>query len=123
GSGGGARGGAAPPAARPRSLVGAGAPADLVDAVAAGVDMFDCVLPTRHARTGQAFTSRGLVTIRQAAHARAADPLDPACPCYACQHFSRAYLRHLFLARELTVYRLLTLHNLTYYLGLMAALR
>jgi queuine tRNA-ribosyltransferase len=114
---------AALPADRPRYLMGIGRPGDLVDAVAAGVDMFDCVLPTRHARTGQAFTSRGLITIRNAAHARAAEPLDPACPCYACRHFSRAYLRHLFLARELTVYRLLTLHNLTYYLGLMAGLR
>jgi queuine tRNA-ribosyltransferase len=111
------------PADLPRYLMGVGRPADLVDAVAAGVDMFDCVLPTRHARTGQAFTSRGLVTIRHAAHARAAEPLDSACPCYGCRHFSRAYLRHLFLARELTVYRLLTLHNLTYYLGLMAGLR
>ncbi len=114
---------AALPADRPRYLMGVGRPADLVDAVAAGVDMFDCVLPTRHARTGQAFTSGGLVVIRHAAHARAAGPLDPSCPCYACRHFSRAYLRHLFLARELTVYRLLTLHNLTYYLGLMAGLR
>ena len=114
---------AALPADRPRYLMGVGRPGDLVDAVAAGVDMFDCVLPTRHARTGQAFTSRGLVVIRHAAHARAAEPLDPSCPCYACRHFSRAYLRHLFLARELTVYRLLTLHNLTYYLGLMAGLR
>jgi queuine tRNA-ribosyltransferase len=114
---------AALPADRPRYLMGVGRPGDLVDAVAVGVDMFDCVLPTRHARTGQAFTAQGLVTIRHAAHARAADPLDPRCPCYACQHFSRAYLRHLFLARELTVYRLLTLHNLTYYLGLMASLR
>jgi queuine tRNA-ribosyltransferase len=114
---------AALPADRPRYLMGVGRPGDLVDAVAAGVDMFDCVLPTRHARTGQAFTSRGLVVIRHAAHARAANPLDPSCPCYACRHFSRAYLRHLFLARELTVYRLLTLHNLTYYLGLMARLR
>ena len=114
---------AALPADRPRYLMGVGRPGDLVDAVAAGVDMFDCVLPTRHARTGQAFTSRGLVVIRHAAHARAPEPLDPSCPCYACRHFSRAYLRHLFLARELTVYRLLTLHNLTYYLGLMAGLR
>src|SRR4030095_15940823 len=96
-------------------------PPAVVCAVAAGVDMFDCVLPTRHARTGQAFTSRGLVVIRHAAHARAAEPLDPSCPCYACRHFSRAYLRHLFLARELTVYRLLTLHKLTYYLRLTCA--
>jgi queuine tRNA-ribosyltransferase len=114
---------AALPADRPRYLMGVGRPPDLVDAIAAGIDMFDCVLPTRHARTGQAFTSRGLVTIRHAAHARSAEPLDPACPCYACRQFSRAYLRHLFLARELTVYRLLTLHNLTYYLGLMASVR
>jgi queuine tRNA-ribosyltransferase len=114
---------AALPPERPRYLMGVGRPSDLVDAVAAGVDMFDCVLPTRHARTGQAFTSRGLVVIRHAAHARAAEPLDPSCPCYACRHFSRAYLRHLFLARELTVYRLLSLHNLTYYLGLMAGMR
>jgi queuine tRNA-ribosyltransferase len=111
------------PGDRPRYLMGVGRPDDLVDAVAAGVDMFDCVLPTRHARTGQAFTSRGLLVIRHSAHARASDPLDPVCLCYTCRHFSRAYLRHLFLARELTVYRLLTLHNLTYYLGLMAGLR
>jgi queuine tRNA-ribosyltransferase len=111
------------PADRPRYLMGVGRPGDLVDAVAAGVDMFDCVLPTRHARTGQAFTRHGLVVIRHAAHTRDPEPLDPSCPCYACRRFSRAYLRHLFLARELTVYRLLTLHNLTYYLGLMADVR
>ncbi|HWC01900.1 MAG TPA: tRNA guanosine(34) transglycosylase Tgt [Methylomirabilota bacterium] len=111
------------PADRPRYLMGVGRPGDLVDAVAVGVDMFDCVLPTRHARTGQVFTSEGLLVIRHAAHSRAAGPLDPSCPCYTCRHFSRAYLRHLFLARELTVYRLLTLHNLTYYLRLMAELR
>jgi queuine tRNA-ribosyltransferase len=111
------------PADRPRYLMGVGRPSDLVDAVAVGVDLFDCVLPTRHARTGQAFTRRGVVVIRHAAHARAPEPLDPECPCYTCRCFSRAYLRHLFLARELAVYRLLTLHNLTYYLGLMAALR
>jgi queuine tRNA-ribosyltransferase len=111
------------PADRPRYLMGVGRPGDLVDAVAVGVDMFDCVLPTRHARTGQAFTGQGMVNIRHAAHARTAEPLDSSCPCYTCRRFSRAYLRHLFLARELTVYRLLTLHNLTYYLGLMADAR
>jgi queuine tRNA-ribosyltransferase len=111
------------PGAQPRYLMGVGRPSDLVDAVAAGIDLFDCVLPTRHARTGQAFTRDGLVVIRHAAHARAAGPLDPACGCYTCRHFSRAYLRHLYLARELGVYRLLTLHNLTYYLGLMADMR
>jgi queuine tRNA-ribosyltransferase len=114
---------AALPRERPRYLMGVGRPPDLVDAVAAGVDLFDCVLPTRHARTGQAFTSGGPVVIRHAAHRQAAGPLDPRCPCYTCREFSRAYLRHLYLARELVVYRLLTLHNLTYYLRLMAEAR
>src|SRR5437867_4228026 len=114
---------AALPADRPRYLMGVGRPPDLVEAVAVGVDLFDCVLPTRHARTGQCFTGQGPVMIRHAAHVRDARPLDGGCPCYTCRHFSRAYLRHLFLARELTVYRLLTLHNLTYYLGLMAEMR
>jgi queuine tRNA-ribosyltransferase len=107
----------------PRYLMGVGRPSDLVDGVAAGVDLFDCVLPTRHARTGQLFTAAGVLVIRHAAHARDPRPLDAQCPCYTCRHFSRAYLRHLFLARELTVYRLLTLHNLTFYLGLMATMR
>jgi queuine tRNA-ribosyltransferase len=111
------------PRRQPRYLMGVGRPPDLVEAVAAGVDLFDCVLPTRHARTGQLFTRGGLVTIKHAAWARDPRPLDEACPCYTCRRFSRAYLRHLFLARELTVYRLHTLHNLTYYLGLMAAVR
>jgi queuine tRNA-ribosyltransferase len=111
------------PAAQPRYLMGVGRPDDMVEAVAAGVDLFDCVLPTRHARTGQLFTRHGLLTIKHAAHARDPRPIDADCPCYTCRHFSRAYLRHLFLARELTVYRLHTLHNLTFYLGLMADLR
>jgi queuine tRNA-ribosyltransferase len=111
------------PPDQPRYLMGVGRPVDLVHAVEAGIDLFDCVLPTRHARTGQLFTRQGLVVIRHAAHARDPEPLDPTCPCHACRHFSRAYLRHLFLARELTVYRLLTLHNLTYYLGLVAEMR
>jgi queuine tRNA-ribosyltransferase len=111
------------PAGQCRYLMGVGRPADLVEAVGLGIDLFDCVLPTRHARTGQLFTRAGLVGIRHAAHTRDPEPLDPTCPCYTCRHFSRAYLRHLFLARELTVYRLLTLHNLTYYLSLMAEMR
>jgi queuine tRNA-ribosyltransferase len=111
------------PAGQCRYLMGVGRPADLVEAVGLGIDLFDCVLPTRHARTGQLFTRAGLVMIRHAVHARDPGPLDPTCPCYTCQCFSRAYLRHLFLARELTVYRLLTLHNLTYYLALMAEIR
>jgi queuine tRNA-ribosyltransferase len=111
------------PVRQPRYLMGVGRPVDLVEAVAAGIDLFDCVLPTRHARTGQVFTRRGPLVIKHASHARDGRPLDEDCPCYTCRQFSRAYLRHLFLARELTVYRLLTLHNLTFYLGLMAEMR
>jgi queuine tRNA-ribosyltransferase len=111
------------PADRPRYLMGIGKPEDLVECVARGVDMFDCVLPTRNARNGQAFTSDGPVTIKQAKWTRDAAPLDPACRCYTCRGFSRAYLRHLFVAGELLAYRLLTLHNVHFYLGLMAAMR
>jgi queuine tRNA-ribosyltransferase len=94
-----------------------------VECVARGVDMFDCVLPTRNARNGQAFTSTGTVTIKQAQWMRDPAPLDAACACYTCRHFSRAYLRHLYMAEELLAYRLLTLHNVHFYLGLMAAMR
>jgi queuine tRNA-ribosyltransferase len=111
------------PADRPRYLMGVGKPADLVECVARGVDMFDCVLPTRNARNGQAFTRDGAITIRNARFARDPSPLDPECRCEACRLFSRAYLRHLFAARELLVYRLLSLHNLTFYLGLLADMR
>jgi queuine tRNA-ribosyltransferase len=111
------------PEGRPRYLMGVGRPADLVEAVAAGVDLFDCVLPTRHARTGQLFTRQGPLVIKHAAHARDPRAIDLRCVCYTCRHFSRAYLRHLFLARELTAYRLQTVHNLTFYLGLMAEAR
>jgi queuine tRNA-ribosyltransferase len=111
------------PADRPRYLMGVGKPADLVEAVARGVDLFDCVLPTRNARNGQAFTPDGPLNIANARHARDGAPLDPACACEACRHFSRAYLRHLFGARELLAYRLLTLHNVTFYLDLMRRMR
>jgi queuine tRNA-ribosyltransferase len=111
------------PADRPRYLMGVGKPADLVEAVARGVDLFDCVLPTRNARNGQAFTSEGTLTITQARFARDPSPLDAACTCLACRGFSRAYLRHLFMARELLAYRLLSLHNVTFYLGLMRSMR
>ena len=111
------------PAGRPRYLMGVGKPQDLVEAVARGVDLFDCVLPTRNARNGQVFTADGPLTITHARFTRDPAPLDAACPCEACRRFSRAYLRHLFLARELLAYRLLSLHNLTFYLGLMAAMR
>ncbi len=111
------------PADRPRYLMGVGRPVDLVEAVAVGVDLFDCVLPTRNARNGQAFTAGGPLTITHARFARDEAPLDPACGCEACQGFSRAYLRHLFVARELLAYRLLTLHNVTFYQGLLAECR
>ncbi len=111
------------PADRPRYLMGVGKPEDLVESVARGVDMFDCVLPTRNARNGQAFTSTGTVTLKQAQWIRDGAPLDAACGCYTCRTFSRAYLRHLFVAEELLAYRLLTLHNVRFYLGLMAAMR
>jgi queuine tRNA-ribosyltransferase len=111
------------PADRPRYLMGVGKPEDLVESVARGIDLFDCVLPTRNARNGQAFTTAGPVSIKQARWARDAAPLDAACGCYTCRRFSRAYLRHLFVAEELLAYRLLTLHNVHFYLGLMAAMR
>jgi queuine tRNA-ribosyltransferase len=111
------------PRERPRYLMGVGKPDDLVDAVAHGVDMFDCVLPTRNARNGQAFTPDGPLTLKQARWARDPAPLQADCPCYACRRFSRAYLRHLFMVEELLVYRLLSLHNLHFFLGLMAAMR
>jgi queuine tRNA-ribosyltransferase len=111
------------PADRPRYLMGVGKPEDLVESVARGVDMFDCVLPTRNARNGQAFTSTGTVTIKQAQWARDPAPLDADCGCYTCRHFTRAYLRHLYVAEELLAYRLLTLHNVHFYLGVMAAMR
>ena len=111
------------PADRPRYLMGVGKPEDLVEAVARGVDMFDCVLPTRNARNGQAFTPDGPVTLKQARWTRDPAPLQADCPCLACRSFSRAYLRHLFMSEELLVYRLLSLHNLHFFLGLMAAMR
>ena len=111
------------PRDQPRYLMGVGKPDDLVEAVARGVDMFDCVLPTRNARNGQCFTWDGPVTLKQARYARDAAPLDPACDCYACRGFSRAYLRHLFMSGELLAYRLLSLHNVHFFLGLMRDMR
>jgi queuine tRNA-ribosyltransferase len=111
------------PAHRPRYLMGVGKPEDLVEAVGRGVDLFDCVLPTRNARNGQAFTAAGPVTIKQARYTRDPSPLDASCSCYTCRHFSRAYLRHLFMAEELLAYRLLSLHNVTFFLELVRAMR
>jgi queuine tRNA-ribosyltransferase len=111
------------PAGKPRYLMGVGTPEDLLHGVAAGIDMFDCVLPTRCARNGLLFTSRGRLTIRNAAFQDDDRPVDPACACYTCRTFSRAYLRHLFKAGEILGLRLNTLHNLHYFLDLMAGAR
>jgi queuine tRNA-ribosyltransferase len=111
------------PEDRPRYLMGVGTPEDIRRAVAAGVDMFDCVLPTRNARNGQLFTSEGKLVISHARHRLDTGPIDPACPCETCERHSRAYLRHLFFAREILYARLATLHNLTYYLGVVRDLR
>jgi queuine tRNA-ribosyltransferase len=111
------------PENRPRYLMGVGKPADLVGAVKRGVDMFDCVLPTRSGRTAQAFTRHGTLNLRNAKHADDPAPIDPDCRCAACAGFSRAYLHHLVKASEILAAMLLTAHNLTYYADLMAAMR
>jgi queuine tRNA-ribosyltransferase len=111
------------PADQPRYLMGVGTPADLVRGVALGVDMFDCVMPTRNARNGYAFTSRGTLKIRNARHRQADVPLDAQCSCYTCANFSRAYLHHLDRCGEMLGSMLMTHHNLAYYHGLMARLR
>ena len=111
------------PEDRPRYLMGVGKPGDIVGAVKRGVDMFDCVLPTRSGRTAQAFTREGPLNLRNARHADDPAPLDPECGCPACTGFSRAYLHHLTKAGEILASMLLTQHNLTYYADLMAALR
>ena len=103
-------------AVRPRYLMGVGTPEDLLVAIGAGIDLFDCVMPTRNARNGQAFTWQGKVTIKNARYKADASPLDPECSCSACRHgYSRAYLRHLFVAGEILALRLLSEHNLTLY--------
>jgi queuine tRNA-ribosyltransferase len=111
------------PADRPRYLMGVGMPADLVRGIDLGVDMFDCVLPTRNARNGQAFTSEGIVRVRHSRHARDENPLDPACSCETCRQHSRAYLRHLHQSDEILGHRLLTLHNLSFFQRLMTEAR
>ncbi len=111
------------PVERPRYLMGVGTPADLVTAVEHGMDLFDCVIPTRHARNGQLFTSEGRINIRNRRFRADTGPLDPACACYTCRHYSRAYLRHLNACNEILGARLATYHNLHYYQGLMARMR
>ena len=111
------------PADKPRYLMGVGKPSDLVEAVLAGVDMFDCVMPTRNARNGHLFTSRGVVRIRNAVNRDDLSPLDANCPCYTCKNYTRAYLHHLFRRKEILSARLNTLHNLQYLQTLMQQLR
>jgi len=111
------------PVDRPRYLMGTGMPDDLVECVARGVDMFDCVLPTRNARNGQLLTGQGVIVIKNARYGEDPLPPDPDCGCYTCRHFSRAYLRHLFMAGEMTGATLLTVHNLYFYLDLMRRIR
>ena len=108
---------------RPRYLMGTGMPDDLIECVARGIDMFDCVLPTRNARNGQLITSRGPLAIKNARYAEDMSPPDPDCACYTCQHFSRAYLRHLFVVGEMTAATLNSLHNLHFYLDTMRRIR
>jgi len=111
------------PEEKPRYLMGVGKPEDILDGVTAGIDMFDCVLPTRNARNGSLFTTQGALSIKNACFAEDDRPVDENCSCYTCTHFSRAYLRHLFMAKEILSYRLNTIHNLHYYMGFMADIR
>jgi queuine tRNA-ribosyltransferase len=107
------------PDAKPHYLMGVGTPADLIACIGMGYDMFDCVLPTRNARNGSAFTSVGRISIKRAEYARASEPLDPACECRPCRTFTRAYLRHLYMSGEILAARALTEHNLYFYRRLM----
>ena len=111
------------PTHKPRYLMGVGTPLDIVEGIAHGVDMFDCVLPTRNARNGTLYTSQGKINIKRKEYAEAQEPLDPVCQCYTCRTFSRAYLRHLFHAGEILSFRLNSLHNLTYFLDLVRGAR
>jgi queuine tRNA-ribosyltransferase len=107
------------PRDKPRYLMGVGTPENIVEAVSLGVDMFDCVMPTRNARNGSMFTSEGRVKIKNAKYKRDYTPLDPNCTCYTCKNFTRAYLRHLYIVNEILAHRLHTIHNLHFYLSLM----
>jgi len=111
------------PEDKPHYLMGVGTPEDIVEAVQRGIDMFDCVMPTRNARNGHLFTHEGIVRIKNAVHADDTSPLDPHCDCYTCQNYSRSYLRHLHRCNEILGARLMTIHNLYYYQTLMRGLR
>jgi queuine tRNA-ribosyltransferase len=108
---------------KPKYIMGVGTPENLIDLVALGADMFDCVLPTRNARNGQVFTRQGTLNICNTKYKHDTRPLEPGCACYTCQNYSRAYLRHLYMAKELLAYRLNTLHNVYFFLNLMRQLR
>ena len=111
------------PVDKPRYLMGVGFPEDIVRAVGFGIDMFDCVLPTRCARTGLCFFSEGRLRIKNSCYKDDMAPIDPGCTCYTCSNFSRAYIRHLFMAKEITAVVLMTIHNISFYLNLCAGLR
>ena len=111
------------PKDKPRYLMGVGTPLDIAHGINAGIDMFDCVLPTRNARNGTLYTSLGKVNIKRKEYAEDDSPLDPACNCYTCRTFSRAYLRHLYVSKELLAFRLNSLHNLTYFLNVVRQAR
>ena len=111
------------PSDRPRYLMGVGTPEDLLESVARGVDMFDCVIPTRNARNGRVFTRRGVLNMRNARHAAETGPIDPECRCEACSHYSRGYIRHLINVNEMTGLTLTTIHNVHFYLHLMQEAR
>lgn len=111
------------PEAKPRYLMGVGKPQDLLEGIERGIDMFDCIMPTRNGRNGQAFTSRGPINIKNVMNKESTEPLDSHCECYTCQTFSRAYLRHLYMAKELLILKLLSYHNLFFYISLMQRAR
>jgi len=111
------------PQSKPRYLMGVGTPQDIVKAVESGIDMFDCVIPTRHARNGYLYTSSGIVKIRNSIHKSSTEKLDPNCNCYTCANFSRSYLHHLDKTKEMLGASLMTIHNLYFYLNLMRNLR
>jgi queuine tRNA-ribosyltransferase len=107
------------PDSKPKYVMGVGTPQDLLELVSLGADMFDCVLPTRNARNGQLFTQNGTINICNSRFKHDTDPIESGCTCYSCRNFARAYLRHLYLARELMAYRLNTIHNIHFYIRLM----
>jgi len=111
------------PENKPRYLMGVGRPENILESIERGVDMFDCVMPTRNARNAYLFTTEGIVTIRNAVYKNDFMPLDKNCDCYTCKNFTRAYLRHLFIAKEILAYELATIHNLTFYLNLVREAR